>query len=113
MDEKLCLFIPEYEVFCTGDEVCQVSPSTESPAHKTHYAFTQMVLPMSTFAIAIGKGWECVTIVPKSNCDRIFNKDIRCNHDPYPCHVQRGDCGKLHRLPLSSNKSGFKSDKPE
>ena len=78
-------------MFCTGDEVCEVI--SEDDSHRSHYAFTEMVLPMSTFAVAIGKGWECVTIVPKLNNQRTHNDEIKCHHDPYPCHVQRGDLG--------------------
>ena len=71
-----------------------------------------MVLPMSTFALAIGR-WSMVQIIDYSICTpvpnipsdimhpfsdaeyRKANPDIICDniHEPYPCHIQRGDSG--------------------
>ena len=73
-----------------------------------------MVLPMSTFALAIGP-WEMIQIIDKSKCKDFMgekvttnkqndNSDHRCNekktscvdiHEPYPCHIQRGDSGPI------------------
>ena len=81
---------------------------------KHHYFFTQMVLPMSTFALAIGP-WDMVQIIDSSECkahvtatnstDKLaytidpknVSKGRICDdiHEPYPCHIQRGDSGPL------------------
>ena len=71
-----------------------------------------MVLPMSTFALAIGR-WSGIQIIDNSICTPVPNipsdimhpcsdaeyrktqPDIICDniHEPYPCHIQRGDSG--------------------
>ena len=78
-------------------------------ASRHHYFFTQMVMPMSTFALAIGH-WDMIQVIDKSECifptdnstvpstnDAHNKKDIeiKCRdiHEPYPCHVKRGDSG--------------------
>ena len=56
-----------------------------------------MTLPMSTFALGIGH-WQSHTIVKtvecKTACDQPPNICTTA-HDPYPCHVARGDTGPL------------------
>ena len=84
----------------------------EREVFQHHYFFTQMVLPMSTFALAIGR-WSMVQIIDESICmsyrkkssdvmgpcsgveGRTTKSDIRCDniHEPYPCHITRGDSG--------------------
>ena len=73
-----------------------------------------MVLPMSTFALAIGP-WEMIPIIDRSKCKatgiekittnkqndipgrKSNEKEKRCVdiHEPYPCHIQRGDSGPI------------------
>lgn len=49
--------MPPSQVLCTGDEA-------EAPGadRSSHYFYTSMVLPMSTFALAIGR-WKCVQVI--------------------------------------------------
>ncbi len=83
-----------YKVFCTGDEAGR--PLTEDRT----YFFTTMVLPMSTFALAIGE-WQVETLVDSEKKQRAEMRKtdaevrVKCSHDPYPCHVLRGDDGPL------------------
>ena len=73
-----------------------------------------MVLPMSTFALAIGP-WEMFLMIDGSKCKSSFDEigesskpidtietniktdEKRCVniHEPYPCHIERGDSGPL------------------
>ena len=56
-----------------------------------------MTLPMSTFALGIGH-WQPHTIVKKVECITACDQPPNiCTtaHDPYPCHVARGDTGPL------------------
>ena len=73
-----------------------------------------MVLPMSTFALAIGP-WEMFQIIDASKCKFAFDEigesrkpidaidtNMKANekkcvniHEPYPCHIERGDSGPL------------------
>jgi hypothetical protein len=76
----------QYQVLCTGDQ------NAELTSRKEFYFYTQMVLPMSTFAVAIGK-WAVDQIVNPS----IITTKSTClqKHEPYPCHVERGDVGPI------------------
>lgn len=78
---QLLLSCPEdYIPLATGNDF----------GHKTSkgtYFFTSMVLPLSTFAIAIGK-WKCTDIPIK------FKKiqddhPVECRHQEYPCPFNR------------------------
>ena len=76
----------EYVLLCTGDK----------NGHKTddgqYYFYTQMVLPMSTFAVAIGK-WFISSIIDGYRDENHFKyQEFMCSksHEPYPCHVSRG-----------------------
>ena len=92
---------------------CNINTLRQHQDVQHHYFFTQMVLPMSTFALAIGY-WDMVSIIDKSMCKNPsnsslpcpnqltsqhsrseYNTDIKCAdiHEPYPCHVRRGDSG--------------------
>ncbi len=73
-------------VLCTGDEDGILM-------EKGHYFYTQMILPMSTFAVAIGK-WSAIDLVlPTPNNPKIgVCKKL---HEPYPCHIMKGDQGPL------------------
>ena len=92
---------------------CNINTLRQHQDVQHHYFFTQMVLPMSTFALAIGY-WDMVSIIDKSMCNvpsnsslqcpdqpisqhsrYEYNTDINCAdiHEPYPCHVRRGDSG--------------------
>ena len=71
-----------------------------------------MVLPMSTFALAVGH-WDMIQVIDKSECKEVSKHvpntntlcrigetnslptSVQCNdiHEPYPCHVMRGDSG--------------------
>ena len=59
---------------------------------------------MSTFALAIGP-WSMINIIDKSTLETMSqcadvevtkrNTDMKCDnlHEPYPCHLERGDSG--------------------
>jgi aminopeptidase O len=88
-------------VVCTGDEDGKVV--SRDDGMRAHYFFTSMVLPMSTFAVAVGR-WQCVQLVTRELAVARRRKgetheessDVNnCSHDPYPCHVSRGDAGPL------------------
>ena len=81
-------------VLCTGDEDAVVNDGE-------HYFFTQMVLPMSTFAVAIGH-WDMSTLVSPSLEKIPFKEEKQCRklHEPYPCHVGKGDSGPLIKCRL-------------
>ena len=49
---------------------------------------------MSTFALAIGR-WEVIEVVPRASAEAKRKVDVNCTHEPYPCHVERGDAGPL------------------
>ncbi len=87
--------------FVTGDEDAVISHDEE------FYFYTQMVLPMSTFAVAAGR-WTVEEIVSRHSnisSDKLGPtvempmhsgyKEVQCRkkHDPYPCHIDRGDIG--------------------
>ncbi len=83
--------------FCTGDEDAIVGANGEnSDGVLEYYFFTRMVLPMSTFAVAAGR-WTVTKIV--ENSYQFLPKDApsscKRKHDPYPCHIDRGDVGPV------------------
>ena len=95
----------DFEVLCSGDEDAEVDTSTSAEDPRTHYFYSSMVLPMSTFSLAIGK-WKCVQLVSRGECESFRpNSETphlaaaastpECSHEPYPCHVRRGDSGPL------------------
>ena len=93
----------DFEVLCSGDVDAVIDPITpaEGRCARTHYFYSSMVLPMSTFALAIGRG-KCVQLVTKEECESVRPKSqvpaassSECTHEPYPCHVRRGDSGPL------------------
>ena len=51
-------------VLCTGDEDAVITSA--AAGGDQHYFFTQMVLPMSTFAVAIGQ-WSSLYLVKPEN----------------------------------------------
>ena len=63
-----------------------------------HFFWTDMTLPMSTFALGIGY-WQSHTIVKTVECKTACSNEppniCTTAHDPYPCHVARGDTGPL------------------
>ena len=80
---------PEFSILCTGDENGQLYEDQ-------YYFYTQMILPMSTFAIAIGS-WKSIDLLHQPS---LIAKTISLNpckrlHEPYPCHIIRGDLGPL------------------
>ena len=81
---------PNACVLCTGDQ-------DGVREGDSHYFYTEMTLPMSTFALAVGH-WESHTVVADKECsvdgDR-SRKVCPTPHDPYPCHIARGDSGPL------------------
>ena len=65
-----------------------------------------MILPMSTFALAIGK-WKTEILVRENQCVKNFKPvdgQFQCGHDPYPCHVKRGDSGEIGKYMLQIGK---------
>ena len=80
----------DFKIFCTGDENALVNDNGE------HYFFTQMILPMSTFAVAIGK-WSIIKVCSGKSIDSTTEKQIMCQklHEFYPCHITRGDVGPI------------------
>ena len=92
-----------FEVLCSGDEDAEIEALTseDSFPRRRHYFFSSMVLPMSTFSLAIGR-WKCVQLVTKEECESARPRSqfpaassSECSHEPYPCHVRRGDSGPL------------------
>ncbi len=70
-----------------------------------------MVLPMSTFAMAAGVAWDVLEVVSKDTALQRRTEtrsnakiDSRCDHDPYPCHVRRGDAGPVIPTRLAGPK---------
>ena len=47
----------DHVVLCTGEQVPYVSSESEGNLRKYHFCHTSFVVPMSTFAIAVGF-WE-------------------------------------------------------
>ena len=81
---------PDVSILCTGDQNAQISK-------KDHYFYTQMILPMSTFAVAIGS-WKSINLAQNSVLfDRKSSnhsmQTCKNLHEYYPCHVSRGDLG--------------------
>ena len=83
---------PELCILCTGD----INPQ---PSKGQQYFYTQMILPMSTFAVAIGS-WKCADLQQVEVCNNgkinsLVHSRSKCKllHEPYPCHVARGDPG--------------------
>lgn len=89
-----CVIVADADaVLCTGDH--NGLTVSDNPHH--HYFYTQMVLPMSTYAVAIGN-WSIKTIVSLDQCSSSSSESrVQCRqlHEPYPCHIQRGDSGPL------------------
>ncbi len=100
-------------VLCTGDRNGFVLPTEVPTRRKSHYFYTSMVLPMSTFAMAVGRQWKCVELVSEDAarmrrpavCPEVV--ESKCNHVPYPCHVARGDVGPSYPVASSRRKSYF------
>ena len=80
---------PKHTILCTGDENPQVL------SDGNHYFYTQMILPMSTFAVAIS-AWEVSDIVGQESLRKVDAlQHCQKLHEFYPCHLQRGDIGPL------------------
>ena len=81
--EKACT------ILCTGDQNAIVDQTTQD-----HYFFTQMILPMSTFAIAIGQ-WTVLEVSKSYSTSPYeqYNEYRHCRnlHEPYPCHIKVGN----------------------
>lgn len=78
-------------ILCTGDKDGQVIKVNEE------YFFTQMILPMSTFAVAIGQ-WTSKPLVSQAMLQTALKpskSECKWLHEPYPCHIRRGDSGPL------------------
>jgi len=92
------IIVPEgFQVFCTGDEEGCPEPCQEGRV--SWYFYTRMVLPMSTFALAIGQ-WEILTLVTKAEAAAAAptsKQVVPCQNDhaDYPCHIGLGDRGPL------------------
>ena len=92
----------DFEVLCSGDEDAVVDPLASAGrfVRRTHYFYSSMVLPMSTFSLAVGR-WKCVRLVTREECESARVPSLNaassseCTHEPYPCHVRRGDVGPL------------------
>jgi len=75
---QLLLQVPKD--FCattTGDETGFVTDAGT-------YYFTSMLLPISTFALAIGK-WKCTNIPVRAECVLPDDRLVECRHPHYPC----------------------------
>ena len=83
----------DYTVLCTGDQ-----NATIDQEHQDHYFYTQMILPMSTFAVAIGK-WTVLEVPLYSPPGHQYYEEeyghCRDLHEPYPCHIQVGNFSPL------------------
>ena len=82
--------IPDVSILCTGDKNAQLSTNG-------HYFYTQMILPMSTFAVAIGS-WKSLNLAQVSASfdekSSIHSRpECKRLHEYYPCHVSRRDLG--------------------
>ena len=84
----------EATILCTGDK--DSTETSSSNGITDHYFYTDMTLPMSTFALAIGH-WRARTVVGAHERTPSGEPPGGCKtpHDPYPCHVSRGDSGPL------------------
>lgn len=75
-----------YTVLSTGDEQGFSTKQNEM------YFYTQTVLPLSTFALAIGK-WECRKIEINLNSSSSRNNTVECHHSSYPCYFDKEERG--------------------
>lgn len=81
---QLLLQVPDgFNSVTTGDEEGIV---TESGT----YFYTRMLLPISTFAIAIGK-WQCIQIPFHFESTTTDDRIIECRHSFYPCPFAKAD----------------------
>lgn len=81
---QLIIQVPDsYSVVTTGDDT-----GLETDAGT--YFYTSMVLPMSTFALAIGK-WRCIQISFPSESVTSDDRVIECRHPYYPCPFAKTD----------------------
>jgi len=96
---EIVLADEEWQVFCTGDEE-GVMARTGTGREVSWYFYTRMVLPLSTFAVSIGR-WRVVTVVSREDAAKERPERSqrlgRCHgqHEDYPCHVDAGDRGPL------------------
>ena len=81
---QLMLQIPYgFNVTTTGDEI-----GIETDAGT--YFYTSMLLPVSTFALAIGK-WQCIEIPFPSESMTSDDRVVECRHQYYPCPFAKAD----------------------
>lgn len=83
--------LPNATILCTGDDNGKICDEDGY-----HYFFTQMILPMSTFAVAISV-WKSTILVDSDLSSMTKKNDSICQklHEDYPCHIDRGDIGPL------------------
>jgi aminopeptidase O len=75
---QLLLQVPnDFSATTTGDETGLVTDAGT-------YFFTSMLLPISTFALGIGK-WKCTDIPMSVECVVPDDRLIECRHPHYPC----------------------------
>lgn len=75
---QLLLQVPKnYSATTTGDDTGFFTDAGT-------YFFTTMLLPISTFALAIGK-WKCSNIPMRVGCFLRDDRLIECRHPHYPC----------------------------
>jgi len=76
---QLILRAPEsFSVITTGDQPGHILTDDQ---HKSYF-YTVMLLPMSTFALAVGR-WNCHKVTLHSFIPE--ERLIECRHLPYPC----------------------------
>ena len=77
---QLAVHVPsDFTVLSTGDE------QGFSTNQNGMYFYTQTVLPLSTFALAIGK-WQCRKMEVNYSPSSSGNTTVECHHSSYPCY---------------------------
>ena len=84
---QLIVDVPSaYTVLSTGDEQGLLIDQTGM------YFYTQTVLPLSTFALAIGK-WQCRNVEICLNPNSTGRAVVECHHSSYPCYFDKEEQG--------------------
>jgi aminopeptidase O len=85
---QLLLQVPkDFSATTTGDDSGFVTDAGT-------YFFTSMLLPISTFALAIGK-WKCSNIPMRVGCVLPDDRLVECRHPHYPCPFAQIDAAGL------------------
>ena len=86
---EMIIQVPKhYTVATTGDDFGL------STGEEKFYFYTQMVLPLSTFALAIGKWhWKMIKFNQQQSPNPQIHLQIKCHHQDFPCPFKKPDVG--------------------